>query len=64
MRSILIDWLVQVHSKFQLIQETLYITVDLIDRFLQVFVRENEILIQIFIASVTHFLLFNDMMVL
>ncbi|XP_013883491.1 G2/mitotic-specific cyclin-B2 [Austrofundulus limnaeus] len=36
MRALLVDWLVQVHSKFQLLQETLYLTVALLDRFLQV----------------------------
>ncbi|XP_063782256.1 G2/mitotic-specific cyclin-B2-like isoform X2 [Pseudophryne corroboree] len=36
MRFILIDWLMQVHSKFQLLTETLYMTVAIIDRFLQV----------------------------
>ncbi|XP_072004203.1 G2/mitotic-specific cyclin-B2-like isoform X2 [Engystomops pustulosus] len=36
MRAILIDWLMQVHSKFQLLQETLYMAVSIIDRFLQV----------------------------
>nr|ADP95148.1 cyclin B [Macrobrachium rosenbergii] len=36
MRAILIDWLVQVHSRFTLLQETLYLTVSIIDRFLQV----------------------------
>lgn len=35
MRAILIDWLVEVHLKFKLLQETLYLTVNLIDRFLQ-----------------------------
>ncbi|XP_065060007.1 G2/mitotic-specific cyclin-B-like [Rhopilema esculentum] len=35
MRSILIDWLVQVHSRFGLLQETLYLTVGIIDRFLE-----------------------------
>jgi len=35
MRKILIDWLVQVHSRFHLLQETLYITVSIIDRFLE-----------------------------
>lgn len=35
MRSILIDWLVQVHLRFHLLQETLYLTVAIIDRFLQ-----------------------------
>lgn len=36
MRAVLIDWLVQVHSRFQLLQETLYLTVAILDRFLQV----------------------------
>nr|XP_003216393.1 PREDICTED: G2/mitotic-specific cyclin-B1 [Anolis carolinensis] len=35
MRAILIDWLVQVQMKFKLLQETLYMTVGIIDRFLQ-----------------------------
>jgi hypothetical protein len=35
MRAILIDWLVEVHSKFKLVAETLYLTVSLIDRFLE-----------------------------
>ena len=35
MRSILIDWLAEVHLKFKLMPETLYLTVNLIDRFLE-----------------------------
>ncbi|NXI73338.1 CCNB1 protein, partial [Anseranas semipalmata] len=35
MRAILVDWLVQVQMKFRLLQETLYLTVAIIDRFLQ-----------------------------
>ncbi len=34
MRGILIDWLVEVHLKFKLLPETLFLTVNLIDRFL------------------------------
>lgn len=34
MRSILIDWLVQVHARFNLLPETLFLTVNYIDRFL------------------------------
>lgn len=34
MRSILIDWLVEVHLRFKLLQETLYLTVHVINRFL------------------------------
>ena len=36
MRGILIDWLVQVHLRFHLLQETLYLTVAILDRYLQV----------------------------
>ena len=39
MRAILVDWLVQVHLRFRLLQETLYLTVAIIDRFLQVRAR-------------------------
>ncbi|BFY97698.1 hypothetical protein BsWGS_00738 [Bradybaena similaris] len=35
MRAILIDWLCQVHSRFHLLQETMYLTVSIIDRYLQ-----------------------------
>jgi G2/mitotic-specific cyclin 3/4 len=34
MRSILIDWLVQVHHRFNLLPETLFLTINYIDRFL------------------------------
>ncbi|XP_011876929.1 PREDICTED: G2/mitotic-specific cyclin-B [Vollenhovia emeryi] len=37
MRSVLIDWLVEVHQQFRLMQETLYLTVATIDRFLQLY---------------------------
>jgi hypothetical protein len=35
MRSILVDWLVEVHLKFKMVPETLYLTVHIIDRFLE-----------------------------
>lgn len=34
MRAILIDWLVEVHLKFKLVPETLFLTINLIDRYL------------------------------
>jgi G2/mitotic-specific cyclin-B, other len=34
MRAILIDWLVDVNVKFRLVPETLFMTVNLIDRYL------------------------------
>ena len=36
MRGVLVDWLIEVHSQFKLLQETLYMTVYVIDKFLQV----------------------------
>nr|CAD55604.1 Cyclin B [Marthasterias glacialis] len=36
MRSILIDWLVQVHLRFHLLQETLFLTIQILDRYLEV----------------------------
>merc|ERR1719244_1282889 len=35
MRGVLIDWLIEVHSQFKLLQETLYMTIYIIDKFLQ-----------------------------
>ncbi|XP_046746195.1 G2/mitotic-specific cyclin-B1 [Diprion similis] len=37
MRSVLVDWLVEVHQQFHLTQETLYLTVAILDRFLQAY---------------------------
>jgi len=34
MRAVLVDWLVEVHQQFQLLQETLYLTVAVLDRYL------------------------------
>ena len=31
MRAILVDWLVEVHSKFKLLPETIFLTVNIID---------------------------------
>ena len=35
MRAILIDWLIEVHFKFKLLPETLFISVNIIDRYLE-----------------------------
>lgn len=35
MRGILVDWLVDVHLKFKLLAETLYLAINLIDRFIE-----------------------------
>jgi len=34
MRRVLVDWIIQVHSRFHLLPETLFLTINLIDRFL------------------------------
>ncbi|KAK4408353.1 G2/mitotic-specific cyclin S13-6 [Sesamum angolense] len=36
MRSILVDWLIEVHKKFELVPESLYLTINIVDRFLSV----------------------------
>ncbi|CAN1337242.1 CYCB1-2, partial [Linum perenne] len=36
MRAILVDWLIDVHQKFELSHETLYLAINIIDRFLSV----------------------------
>lgn len=35
MRGILVDWIIEVHLKFKLLPETLFLTVGLIDRYLE-----------------------------
>jgi len=36
-RAILVDWIISVHAKFKLLSETLYLTVNLIDRYFSKF---------------------------
>ncbi|KAE8124505.1 hypothetical protein FH972_019383 [Carpinus fangiana] len=44
MRGILINWLIEVHFKFDLMQETLYLMVALLDRYLsQATIKKNEL---------------------
>merc|ERR1719191_672474 len=43
MRSVLVDWLIGVHLQFHLLQETLYTTVAIIDRYLQVEVGRGSV---------------------
>lgn len=35
MRAILVDWIIEVHLKFRLLPETLFLTIGLIDRYLE-----------------------------
>ena len=44
MRSILVDWLVEVHLKFKMVPESLYLTVNLVDRYMErVTVRRSHL---------------------
>ena len=36
MRAILVDWLVEVHMKFNLVSETLYLCINVIDRYCEI----------------------------
>nr|CAA71243.1 mitotic cyclin [Oxybasis rubra] len=51
MRSILVDWLIEVHYKFELRQETLYLTINIIDRFLSMKIVPRKELQLVGIAS-------------
>ena len=43
-RAILVDWIISVHSKFKLLPETLYLTINLIDRYFSLFqVRKSDV---------------------
>ncbi|KAF7145513.1 hypothetical protein RHSIM_Rhsim04G0003300 [Rhododendron simsii] len=43
MRGILINWLIEVHLKYDLMQETLYLTITLLDRYLSLVpIKKNE----------------------
>ena len=44
MRAILVDWIISVHSKFNLLPETLYLTINLLDRYFSIFnVQKSEV---------------------
>ena len=44
MRAILVDWIIEVHLKFKLLPETLFITVNLIDRYLSIInIKRNNL---------------------
>eukprot|EP00188_Purpureofilum_apyrenoidigerum_P003304 Plantae.Rhodophyta-Purpureofilum_apyrenoidigerum.ctg34180.p1 GENE.Plantae.Rhodophyta-Purpureofilum_apyrenoidigerum.ctg34180~~Plantae.Rhodophyta-Purpureofilum_apyrenoidigerum.ctg34180.p1 ORF type:complete len:146 (+),score=32.75 Plantae.Rhodophyta-Purpureofilum_apyrenoidigerum.ctg34180:1-438(+) len=59
MRSILVDWLVDVHQKFKLSPDTLFLTISVVDRYLskEIIVRQKLQLVgvtSILIASKYH----------
>jgi cyclin B len=41
-RAILVDWIINVHIKFKLLPETLFLTINLIDRYLSLEVIEKQ----------------------
>jgi len=46
MRGVLVDWLIEVHTQFKLLQETLYMTIYIIDKYLQaegLTIRRNKL---------------------
>ncbi|KAH7584188.1 related to G2/mitotic-specific cyclin-4 [Nakaseomyces glabratus] len=53
-RKTVIDWIVQVHERFQLLPETLYLTINIIDRFLS---RKNITLNRFQLVSATALLI-------
>ena len=54
MRAILIDWIVDVHKKYKLKPETLYLTVNIIDRFLS---KQNVTTIKLQLVGVVSLLI-------
>ena len=54
MRAILIDWIVDVHNKYKLKPETLYLTVNIIDRFLS---KQNVTTIKLQLVGVVSLLI-------
>ena len=43
-RAILVDWIISVHAKFKLLPETLYLTINLIDRYFCIFnIRKSDV---------------------
>jgi len=43
-RAILVDWIISVHAKFKLLPETLYLTINLIDRYFSIFnVQKSDV---------------------
>lgn len=43
-RAILVDWIISVHAKFKLLPETLYLTINIIDRYFGMFnVQKSDV---------------------
>lgn len=73
-RTVLINWLVELHEKFKLLPETLFLTVNIIDRFLSVNpVSLNKIQLvgitslfiaakyeEVYVPSISQFVYFSD----
>jgi len=41
MRGILVDWVIEVHLRFRLLPETLFLTINIIDRYLEKTIMER-----------------------
>merc|ERR1712200_11532 len=57
MRTVLLDWLVDVQQQFKLLQETLYLTISIIDRFLN---KEGSKIEEIYAPEVNDFVYITD----
>ena len=53
MRTVLINWLAEVHLQFKLMQETLYLTVSIVDRYKQD-ILASDLEIQLFFNLITY----------
>ena len=61
MRGVLMDWLIEAHSQFKCLQETLYVAIHLIDRFLQVILKSPiHPALSLFKSISIHFTLFQS----
>ena len=54
MRGVLVDWLVGVHLQFHLLQETLFTTVEILDRCGAAALAELTLLLRFLMADVTN----------
>lgn len=53
MRSTLVDWLMQVHMRYHMLPETLWIAINIVDRFLSK--RVGVVLVWLFVPILTVF---------
>lgn len=56
-RSVVVDWLVEVQQEFQIMQESLYTAVGILDRYLQVIIILYTLYIFNYLNFITDFLI-------